>query len=316
MKIMCIATGLAMLTLAEGMTMTIEPEQGSAIVQHSATDYAFSVQAGVMLQSGEARELVFDGNHKLSELVWDISGLMLAGGSASARLGTSFHINAGLWVAINEGNGAMVDYDWFVPGYDWTHFSDGDVEINSASVVDVNCAYTFLTRPSVALYAMAGYRRLLWDWSEYGRSYIYSESGFRDDRGNLYGENGIDYEQRFNIPYAGVGAQLNRGRLSSTIYVLYSPLVQAEDYDHHILRNLKFEETYENIDYIGAGAALKVEINNRWFISFAVDSHLIPEARGDMLIIDPEEDEITEIPGAGGIETSVIAMTLQTGIRL
>ena len=314
MKRSVAAAGCAVLAVAECLAM--QAGQGPVLKQVDGPDYSFSVQAGIMLQSGESRELVFDGSHKLSELIWDISGLALAGGSVSTSLGASFKINAGLWIAINEGNGSMVDYDWFVPGYDWTHFSKGDVEINSAYLFDVNGDYTFWSCPMVSLYGICGYKRLLWDWSEYGQSYIYSEFGFRDDRGYLDGENGIDYEQVFDIPYLGLGSSLHAGRLSATAYFLYSPLVQAEDYDHHILRGIKFSETYENIDYIGFGGQVSVELTDTLFIAMALDGHMIPEARGDMIIYDMVNGEIDAIPGAGGLENSVIATTLLVGLRL
>lgn len=277
--------------------------------------YSLSFQGGVMLQSGEARELVYDGSHQLSELIWDISGLALAGGSVSAAVGSSLQINAGLWVAVNKGNGSMEDYDWYIDGADWTHFSDGDVEINSAYMFDINGAYTFYRGTSVELYGILGYKRLYWDWSEYGRSYIYSVNDWRDEIGSSGGVNGIDYEQRFDVPYAGFGARVVFGQASGSVYAIYSPFVTAEDKDHHILRDLYFKETFEDIDYLGFGGEFVYNFNAAYFFTLSMDMHAIPEARGDMEIMFEDGYVQSETDNAG-IENVAASMSFSAGRRL
>jgi outer membrane protease len=289
--------------------------QGTPLRLAEGDAYSLALRGGVMVQSGEARELVFDGDHQLSELIWDISGLVLVGGSVSAAIGPSLQLNAGGWVGITKGNGTMQDYDWFVEGLDWTHYSDGDVDINEAYAVDVNGAYTFYRGSGVEVYGILGYKRLFWDWSEYGRKFIYSVNGFRDTIGSSGGVNGIDYEQVFDVPYAGVGARILFGKSCGTAYVLYSPFAQAEDRDHHIVRSLKYKETFENIDYIGAGGDLTFHFTDTVFATFSVDAHVIPEVRGDMEITDAGGDRDLA-PGAAGIESSVVSMALAVGLRL
>ena len=289
--------------------------QGTPLRLAEGGPYSLALRGGVMVQSGEARELVFDGDHKLSELIWDISGLVLVGGSVSAAIGPSLQLNAGGWVGITEGNGSMEDYDWYVEGLDWTHFSDGDVDINEAYAIDVNGAYTFYRGNGVEVYGILGYKRLFWDWSEFGRTFIYSLNGFRDTRGRSGGVNGIDYEQVFDVPYAGLGARILFGKSSGTAYVLYSPFAQAEDRDHHNLRNLEFKETFDNIDYLGAGGDVTFHFTDAVFMTFSVDAHAIPEARGDMEVTDAGGN--TEfLPGVAGIENAVVSLALAAGLRL
>jgi len=277
-------------------------------------DYSVALRGGLMLQSGEAREIVFDGSHQLSELIWDISGLALAGGSASVAIGDNIQLNAALWLAINEGNGSMVDYDWMAPGEDWTHFSDGDVEINSAHVFDLNGTYTFYRSGSMECYGILGYKQLFWDWSEYGRTYIYSEYGWRDSRGSSGGVNGIDYEQTFDVPYAGLGLRIAFGRAYGSLYGLYSPIAQAEDKDHHILRGLHVTETFENIDYVGFGGEVVYNFSDSVFMSIALDGHAIPEVRGDMEITDGTSTSFN--PDSAGIENTAVSFAVAVGMAL
>lgn len=305
----------AFFVVANGWGM--QAGQGPQIRLAEGDHYVLTARGGLMLQSGEARELVFDGRHKQSELIWDISDLLLAGGSVSVQIGESFQLNAAGWVSVLEGNGSMEDYDWFIEGDRWTHYSVGDVDINEAYVFDVNGTYTFHRGNDVQLYGILGYKRLSWDWSEYGRSYIYSVNGFRDSYGHSGGVNGIDYQQTFDVPYAGLGAYIQFGRKSSgTFYALYSPIVQAEDRDHHILRGIKFKETFKNINYFGAGGELSMYLTDSIFFTYAVDAHIIPEARGDLEAVEISSGDTMFEKNAAGIENAVVAMTLSVGIRL
>jgi len=310
MKRIAMAMTSAMVVCTGGYGM--QAQVGPALRLTGGNGYAVSVRGGVMMQSGEARERVFDGSHKLSELIWDISGLALAGGSVSAVIGDNIELNAALWVGITKGNGSMEDYDWLIEGYDWSHFSDGDVDINSAHVFDLNGTYSFYRGRGVEWFGILGFKQLFWDWSEYGRTYIYSEYGWRDSRGSSGGVNGIDYEQTFAVPYAGIGMRIAFGRGYGALYGIYSPLVQAEDKDHHILRDLYFTETFDSIDYIGFGGELSYTFTGSFFMTLALDGHTIPEAHGNMFI-RTEAGETFFNPDSAGIENTAVSATLAIG---
>lgn len=284
-------------------------------VVSAGDSHVFSVRGGVLLQQGEAREIVFDEDHQLSELIWDIKGLMYAGGSASLLLGSRFQVNASYWTALNEGSGEMQDYDWFVEGADWTHFSDGRVDINEAYTFDINGTFDLVRSDDLGLYIMAGYKQMYWDWSQYGGSFIYSVNGFRDFVGQAPDdENGINYDQTFQVPYAGLGASVRLGNLHGSGYLIYSPIVQAEDNDEHVLRNLYFTETFENIDYLGMGGELVFNVTDRLYISGAIDLHSIPEARGDMEIRDAAGN-VDFNPDSAGIENTAASVSAMVGLR-
>lgn len=295
--------------------LAIQAGQGPGLVLSEGAEYNLSVRGGVVYQQGEAREIVFDGTHKLSELIWDITGLVYAGGSASLSLGSGLQVNAGYWTAINEGDGEMQDYDWYIVGADWTHFSDGRVDINEAHTFDINGTLRFLDFDGVAIYAIGGFKQMYWDWSQFGGRYIYSVNGFRDARGTSPDdENGINYDQTFDIPYVGVGASLQLGALRGSGYLIYSPFVQAEDNDEHVLRELYFTETFENIDYLGAGVEAVLELGEAFFVSGALDVHSIPEARGDTEIRDADGN-YTFNPDSAGIENTAVSASVMAGLR-
>lgn len=306
--VVAVMVSMVVCTGAYGM----QAHSGPAMRVAGGNHYTVALRGGLMVQSGEARELVFEGSHQLSELIWEISGLALAGGSVSAAIGDSLQLNASLWVGITQGNGSMEDYDWFIEGYDWTHFSDGDVEINSAHVFDINGNCLLYRGGSFECYGILGFKQLFWDWSEYGRTYIYSENGWRDSRGTSGGVNGIDYEQVFDVPYAGIGIRVAFGRAWGSVYGIYSPLAQGEDKDHHILRGMRYVETFENIDYIGFGGELAYPFSDSVFMTFALDGHAVPEARGDMSIRDGS-GEMFSNPDSAGIENTAVSATLAIG---
>jgi outer membrane protease len=96
--------------------------------------------------------------------------------------------------------------------------------------------------------------------------------------------------------------------------LIYSPFVQAEDNDEHVLRDLYFRETFENIDYLGFGGELVFDVSDSIFISGAVDVHTIPEARGDMEIYDAAGNYEFN-PGNAGIENTAASVSAMLGLR-
>jgi outer membrane protease/TolB-like protein len=258
--------------------------------EHRVDGVVFRLRGSLGILQGESGEYVYDGEHTLSELMWDLSGLTMAGLVLSSRFGERFSVNAGFWTALNKGNGEMTDYDWFIEGLDWTHYSRSEVEVEKAQIFDLNAAFTLVESDFFSLSALAGYKQDFWQWTDSAQEFIYSVYGFRDTRGDFGGESMIDYEQKFRIPYIGVNAG---GIIGDVIiwntYLHYSPLVKADDKDHHIARGLHFEETFKNIDYVAFGAAAGIRLTERLQIAGEMHAQSIPESRGDMYIVEYDE---------------------------
>ncbi len=241
---------------------------------------------------GEAREIVYQhvedyGAHKLSELIWDISSLYMAGAVASVDFDKMFKISAGYWAAVNEGEGEMTDYDWMSlerPDA-WTHFSRSEVEVTDASMADISISVPVLFYDKMCFSGVAGYKNDFWKWTDSAQEYIYSSGGgFRDLTGNFGGSNLIIYEQSFSFPYLGVEATYAQDRLNLSFYATFSNMVEAEDVDQHLARGLKYTGSFSEGSYAGIGAEATYSLSPVCRIGGGLDYQLISEITGDLKI--------------------------------
>lgn len=253
---------------------------------------------------GEAHEYVYDnsffgGNEKVSELIWDLSGLQVAGAVLSIRPTGNLSVHAGGWTCVNKGNGVMVDYDWAFGGPAWSDRSISDVEVISSYMTDINVAYRFIHERGFSLSAVIGYKQDYWEWEDSVVEFVYSVYGFRDYYEAGDGSNMIDYDQLFQIPYVGLDSSLARGSFALNAYVLYSPLVVAEDNDYHIARDIHFKETFSGGIYLAGGVAAQYDITSALFVAVAADVQSIPEFTGDMELTDALGDTYRYSDSAG-----------------
>lgn len=272
--------------------------------------------------NGQARETVYDrvdgARYKVSELKWDMKNLVMAGAVASVRIHDRLRVNAGFWGAGNQGNGQMDDTDWLIGQRDspWTDWSLSEVDVTRAYLFDLNASVEYLRFEYMALRAMVGYKENRWAWEDHAIRHIYSTDpttpeGFRDDVSEDNGENGVNYQQTLRIPYAGLGAVLTVHRLDFDLYFNYSPLVQAQDKDHHVLREVWFEETFRNGNYFGAGLRTTYTFPCRVFLSGRFDYQVVPEIIGDTEVWGAE-GEFSSTDSAG-LENECWMLSLEGG---
>jgi outer membrane protease len=312
------------LTLSAHYALALHANEGADMPLAEANGVSLSIKGSFLAVGGEAREFVYAGSaqgdvpsdYKVSELIWDIDSLVMAGGTVSAQFGERFRINAGAWFGLNEGDGGMEDYDWIDPSRsDWTHFSESDVDIEAAYSFDLNASLELFDLGPFVCSGILGYKHDFWEWSDYGGTYIYSTSGFRDDTGSFGGENGIDYEQTFDIPYVGVQLAMTASSVRATAYLLYSPFVIAEDKDHHIFRDLYFREEFDGGDFIALGGDVSIDLTDTFFISGALDIQIIPEFTGDLYSREGLDGVESMSPDGAGIENTVAAFSASAGLR-
>lgn len=284
------------------------------------TKLPVTASATLSTLNGDAKEHVYDydtpdgSRRQLSRLDWDLKDLVMVGGQLSARIHKDITINTGLWLPLTEGRGEMHNYDWLdINSTAHTDYSLSEVDVLSGYVFDVNAAYDVLRRDELTLSAVVGYKQNGWEWSDRGVYAIYQEYGPSPIA--LEGENYIDYEQRFRMPYLGATANVKFKRTSLSAYLTYSPLVSATDWDHHIARTIKFKETFEGGDMIGAGARVNYPVNQTWSVFGGVDYQLIDLIIGDMEAYDYSADEYFYGDDAAGIENHYFTMTLGAELR-
>ena len=241
-----------MVAISAAMLLSLAPIQAdAATVEMEATTAVKSEYAGVALTgrlavgylSGEAHEYVYwpnAGGHTASELIWDIDSTFMVGIGGSIRPRTWLNFNVDLWVNIGDGDGYMADYDWMIPGLDWTDKSVHDnTDVTTAIMFDVNAEITVFSANNFSLTGIAGYRRDNFEWEARGGSYVYSENGYRDTAGTFSpNELGVTYEQILDVPYFGVGMVGDFDRVHLAAKLTGSVFLRGETVDHHHMRDL------------------------------------------------------------------------------
>lgn len=274
----------------------------------------------VNLLNGDAVEHVYDyetmdgRRRQLSRLDWDLSEIFMAGGEISARVAPKVTINAGLWLALTEGSGEMDNYDWLdYASTEPTHYSLSEVDVTEGYAIDVNATVDLLQRESITLRGVAGYKQNGWTWTDRGVFALYPEFGPRPI--DLEGENLIDYEQEFRIPYIGAQAAMAVQSVAVSMYANYSPIVEANDWDHHIARTIKFKESFEGGEMFGLGARADYPLSERLSAFAAIDYQVIDLIIGDMEALDYSTGEFFAEKDIAGIENEYVAFSLGLGYR-
>ena len=285
---------------------------------------AVSAQVSVGLLNGSAQETVYysaHGNRQLlSQLDWDLKSVAMVGGEVSVVWKNSLWLNAGLWGAATKGNGQMTDFDWLLeqPGSPWTDWSLSSVDVTRAWLLDLSLNLELARSGAVGIRAIAGYKYNTWRWEDHGIQHIYSSNptipaGFRNDVASDTSETGIIYEQNFHIPYLGAGLNYASGPWNVDAFVLFSPFVIATDRDHHVIRELEFEETFSGGQYIGLGVRGTYTFQNNFFATLAFDGQLIPEFYGDQTVTDNLTGLTETTHGTAGLENQVWMLSLGLG---
>ncbi len=295
----------------------------------TGADLSFGLGASLGVVEGSATELAFSypfgRKFKLSELTWDLKDVALAGVHGSVGIGRRFRLNLGVWSALSEGNGMMIDRDWaYADSFsvflepdsrNWTHESrHPDTTVDKVIVLDQNLSVMALQFGSFSLSGIVGYKHDTWKWSARGGTYIYSTEEFRDTIGSFpAGERVITYEQKYSIPYVGVGASWDFPAFQLETHLLFSPLVSASDSDLHVLRGVLFEGDFSGGTYVGLGLNAVWLFAEHWSAALGVEYQSIPEITGDVKITGAEGNEF--FGGGGGLSLSAASVTLGAGYR-
>lgn len=290
----------------------------------AAGPFTYSLEGSVGALFGTAYERVYVPavrEFKLSELVWDLKGIALAGVEGSLGFGDRFRVNVGYRVAVSAGSGMMVDRDWQYLWADtdaeWTDKSWGDVVLDSGSILDLNLAVRGYRAGAVALSGILGYKRDAWKWSDRGGQYIYSDienGGWRDYTGSFpEGEVGITYEQVYSVPYFGVGADAAWGAFQMHTHLLYSPWAGASDTDNHLMREILFKGDFAGGNFFGCSLSGSWRFTPRIYVAAALEYQKFGEIRGDVSIRAGSVRQ--KAVDGGSVELAAKAVRLAAGVR-
>ena len=204
-------------------------------------DTTYSIGGATILADGTSGTLHFP----ISELKWPLD-IWLARVDAGIDIGSSWRINGVLKANITDPDDPMEDSDWGMaylyglPGAspsDFDVYSESNISDFDAFIWDFDVEWAFLQRQSWNLYAGLGYQ---YQKFEYDGQIIhqYSPSGLPETE--LYGDGSvaITYEMTYKMPYVLIGTDF---QIAPNFTVAgsfsYSPWVEAEDEDHHLLRD-------------------------------------------------------------------------------
>lgn len=334
-------------TMAVGLPMAAWAFQADVIAPMTTGKVpSFGVQLSGGTLNGEAKEHVFDyetedgSRRQLSRLDWDLKDVAMGGINASLRplvmvkgidlsdgltLNTvnGVTLNFGYWAALTEGSGEMDDYDWMDTGSeDWTHYSLSEVDVTEGYLFDVNVAWDFIQWKDILTgRVFAGYKQNGWTWEDHGQYLLYPEYDYVPQA--LDGENMINYEQKFRMPYLGFGLDatfpIKPVELTISGRLTYSPSVEATDWDDHLEREIHFKEEFEGGDMFGLGLDVRCAFTrgplDGVFIALAVDVQRIDLIVGDMEYYDASTDQYGGDEDVAGIENEYVAVSFGAGYR-
>ena len=283
----------------------------------------FAMQGSIGLLNGEAKEHVYDyetadgSRRQLSRLDWDLKSIAMIGFNGSVRLLDKLTINGSYAAAATEGNGEMEDYDWLDTGStDFTHYSLSEVDVTAGYILDLNVAWDLVQWNDLTARVFAGYKQNGWTWEDRGVYLLYPEYGYIPQ--DLGGDNMINYEQEFRIPYLGASADWKWNQFTFSGYLVYSPIVSATDWDEHVARDMHYTETFDGGDMMGFGLEARYAFTqgfwNGAFVSAALDYQKIDLIVGDMEARNGATGESGGDTDVAGIENNYVAISLGLGI--
>jgi outer membrane protease len=314
---------------------------GSPWSASGGSGVTWSLSGSVGQLQGTAYERVYaypnGEKYKVSELKWDLKDVTLAGLEGSVGLGDAVRLNLGWWGAVSHGSGGMVDRDWLyadvlsgstppslVTDDAWTDQSvHPNTSVDHASMVDLNLAVRAFAWGPLRVIGILGYRNDVFRWTAREGTFVYSVHGFRDTSGNfatLFGPDvvTIQYEQKYQMPYAGLDLAGDWGAFRLEGHVLGGP-VTAEDHDYHALRATTFDGHFGGGTFVGAGARATYFFTARFFASLGVEYQRIDEMVGNVVASGPNPDGIgtftIEEPDGGSVELSTVAGFGSLGYR-
>ncbi len=299
--------------------------------------FADGEPAGITVSSalsrGAFRELVFEGDSILSELVWPMDNAVSLGLEADVPLRSRVRLRAALGVALPMRTGSMTDADFMnLPVSDeQTHYSRHDASLLHSVTVALS-----LFRPwETGLPGPLTGRRITVT-PEIGARYSSRAWSARD--GYIqYGEySGGMYEPwtpalpivplsgtviTYRLTSLSVSGRLSvlvpvASRWEFMIGVSGGPILSATGLDEHLLRSLTFKDMMSGGWFFEPSAGLSFSTGPRSALSLVVLWEKTGNLRGDTNIYEDGVPGYLTVPNGGGGDSSVVTVRLGYSVRL
>lgn len=261
----------------------------------------------------EANELVYEGKRKVSQLIWQSSAVSTFTGDVKVDL-DRFFLRASASVGL-DGDGHMRDYDWLVSNKPWSHRSTHpDTRLNHYFTGSFEAGREVLTSDDTTVSLGAGIKYTDIKWAAWGGSYVYSDTGFRKDKGDFADdEKGISYRQQWPVPFLGIDMVHSEGPWTFAAALQGGLAVGGKGTDDHWMRDLRFIDRVEATPAFMMSASAEYELrpSTAIFVSGAFDR--IVRGRADTGVIDTVSGDRARIPDDAGAD--YMSMTLSLGLR-
>lgn len=285
-----------------------------------SADGRIRLSGGVGLLDLTARELVYDGGTKLSELDWASRAVPVYAAAFAAEIDPAWSVGASLRYAAG-GNSDMTDYDWIEPFNTGTGKSDWsdrsihpDTQLKYYVDGDLSLTRSLFSADTASLGLTGGFRYTDVRWDAYGGSYIYSTDSARDTTGDFAdGERGISYRQRIPVFYAGVSGATSIGAFGFSGSAKLGVTSGINDIDQHWLRGLRFDDRIDPAPVGIVSAQITYALTPQAGVYVGADVENVFSQRGDTSILDRMSGDTEEvIDGAGA---SFRSLQLSVGLN-
>lgn len=209
----------------------------------------------------------FDGYFPFSELEWPLD-IWLLRVDGKATFNEQWRANVSIKKDLSTPDDKMIDSDWLTPSNPalLDVYSEFDISSFDALIIDADVQWIFLQRQVASFYLGAGFVYQNFDY-ESKLIYQFSPSGLPGFAFVGDGRIGIIYEVTYLLPYLKIGSDLQFGpNFTIQSSFSYSPIAQAEDTDHHLLRELGGKVATGDLD----GTAYMIEITGRYLFTPAL----------------------------------------------
>lgn len=230
----------------------------------------------------EANELVYQKKYKVSQLIWQSTGISTFTGQVKFDF-DRFFIRATGTIGIG-GDGYMRDFDWrYVKKSGWSDRSQHpDTRLNHYFSGSMEAGREVLNLDGTIISLTGGFKYTDVQWSAWGGRYVYSFGSFRDARGHFpRNEKGITYQQQWPVPFLGVDLARSEGAWTFQGSLQGGLAIDGTGTDNHWMRDLLFVDHVYTTPAVMASASVEYEIRpaTAFFVSGSLDK--IFRARAD-----------------------------------
>jgi outer membrane protease len=302
------------LSLALAPAFALSPTLGHADERLlTSADGAVVFRGSYGISFVKANELVYQGKDKVSQLIWQSTAVSTFTGEVKVDF-DKFFVRATGMIGV-AGNGHMVDFDWGVPGNDWTDRSQHpDTRLNHYFSGSIEAGREVLNLDGTAVTLAGGIKYTDIKWSAFGGSYVYSSFRFRDTRGSFPdNQKGISYQQQWPVPFIGVDLARSEGKWTFLGSLKGGVAVNGTGTDDHWVRNLRFIDRINATAAVMASASAEYEVrqNTAVFVSGSFDR--IFHARGDTDLRDRSSGYRQTYKNSAGAD--FMSGTISLGLR-